>query len=434
MNLSQTVGYYSREDVQQAILSMASGREVVGVFKNGSFDTRPNTINNGSEISVLARAGAIEFHCSVERWKDVMGLKQANYEGLRSGWDLVLDIDSPALQFSKPAAMAICQAIEQHGIKGYWVKFSGNKGFHICVPWEAFPKSIAFQDSAAMFPEVARKIAGYLKDQCRAGLEKALLRKWSPEALAEGAGKPLAEVMTETGIDPFQVADIDPILISPRHLFRMPYSLNRKAFLVSLPIAAKEIADFAAERAKPEVVKALPFLRQPEAGEANLLVAEALDWHAKQQRLEKKGAAKVFEDRAASLEGQAVSEGLFPPCIKTILKGVSDGRKRSAFILLNFLASIRWGHADIEQLVLEWNQKNTPPLPDSYLRGQLRYQQTRQKRILPPNCLKEGYYREMGICAPDQVCVTPERMRNPAGYPLKVLAEQKPASNRKRPG
>jgi hypothetical protein len=55
--------------------------------------------------------------------------------------------------------------------------------------------------------------------------------------------------------DPFKILSIDSILISSRHLFRMPYSINEKSYLVSLPIDPNKIMDFKKEMANPENLK-----------------------------------------------------------------------------------------------------------------------------------------------------------------------------------
>ena len=44
MNLAQIYEYYSRDDVQDVLTNFAKRREVAGVFRNGGFGTRPNTL------------------------------------------------------------------------------------------------------------------------------------------------------------------------------------------------------------------------------------------------------------------------------------------------------------------------------------------------------------------------------------------------------
>jgi len=248
-----------------------------------------------------------------------------------------------------------------------------------------------------------------------------------PEELSEISGKPLGKVLVDDGIDPFQIVDIDPVLISPRHLFRMPYSLNGNSFLVSMPIKPEDIMAFEKDNAKPEKVKAKPdFLVRGENGEAGPLVAEAIDWANKRKVNEIKKIQReiVFEKQ--------VPPEMFSPCIKSILDGLPDGRKRSLFTLMNFLKCVKWNKSDIETLILQWNQKNKPPLSDSYVRGQIRWHGMRNKQIPPPNCNHSGWYDEMGICNPDATCGFQKKVvKNPTTYPMKLMGKEK--SKNKKP-
>ena len=62
-----------------------------------------------------------------------LDLKKEEFDNLRKGWDLLIDVDSQFLDYSKIAAKLIISALEQHGVKNYGLKFSGSKGFHIIV-------------------------------------------------------------------------------------------------------------------------------------------------------------------------------------------------------------------------------------------------------------------------------------------------------------
>ena len=66
--------------------------------------------------------------------------------------------------------------------------------------------------------------------------------------------------------------------------------------------------------------------------------------------------------------GEAIPEQFFPPCIKKILLGLRDGRKRAVFILLNFLRSVGWGYDAIEQRLQEWNKVNPEPVREVILK------------------------------------------------------------------
>ena len=85
--------YYYREDIQQAMLEVARGREVAGVFKTGEFSRRPNVLVYPEDIKSMVRSGIVEFHSSIERWSNPMNIRADNYDQIRSGWDIVLDLD-----------------------------------------------------------------------------------------------------------------------------------------------------------------------------------------------------------------------------------------------------------------------------------------------------------------------------------------------------
>lgn len=55
-----------------------------------------------------------------------------------------------------------------------------------------------------------------------------------------------------------------------------------------------------------------------------------------------------------------------PPCVKEVLKGVGEGtREWAAFLLGNYYATWRGMDGDaVVDLLLEWNQRNRPPLPE----------------------------------------------------------------------
>jgi hypothetical protein len=431
LDLKGILEYYSREDVQQALLLLGRDREVVGVFRNGSFGARPNVILYPQDIVAMVKSGVQEFHSSLERWSNPMGLKSDNYGNLRIGWDLILDLDCREFSHAKLAAILLFRTLENHGIKSVSLKYTGGKGFHLGIPWESMPQEINFKKTAGLFPDLARKIGLYLKEQVREELERSLLRQHNPEALSEISGKPLESIVTEEGIDPFQIVDIDPILISPRHLFRMPYSLNRSSGLVSLPVAKRDLPEFEKDNASPKGMRVRKlFLKPGDAGEASALVAETIDWWVLWKRKQATAASRLIRP------SEKVPERLFPPCIRNISFGLQDGRKRSIFILLNFLRSSGWNWQDTEGYLNQWNSRNKPPLNENYLRGQVRWHKMRRKIILPPNCLHLGWYESFGVCKPDQTCGGPSKtVKNPAAYPRKLAGPSKSrAKNKKQTG
>ena len=227
---------------------------------------------------------------------------------------------------------------------------------------------------------------------------------------------PFAEALQTD--QPFKSVDIDPILISSRHLYRAPYSLNEKSGLVSLPIKAEDVQKFKKESASPDKISVdIKFLEKFEEGEAKELVTEAFDWWSKNkiksQLAEKEPTGRMDYQNINTINTQIKSG--FPPCINLGLCGLNDGKKRFLFILLNFLKSLNWPYEEIEICINEWNQKNKQPLKEGYIKSQLSWHK-KQKKMPPPNCNNENYYTNIGICCPDNLC---KLIKNPVGYASK---------------
>src|SRR3990167_6604821 len=138
--------YYSRKDIQKAIFQFSSSREIAPSYMMESFGKRPDTFQYPGDIFEMVKNGATSFHCSEELWSDPLkiatGMNEKQLASLRIGWDLLLDIDSKYLDYSKILAGLIIKVLNFHGVNGFGIKFSGSKGFHIIVPWKAFPKTI----------------------------------------------------------------------------------------------------------------------------------------------------------------------------------------------------------------------------------------------------------------------------------------------------
>ncbi|MBI4141515.1 hypothetical protein HY484_01165, partial [Candidatus Woesearchaeota archaeon] len=223
---------------------------------------------------------------------------------------------------------------------------------------------------------------------------------------------------------------IDTVLISSRHLYRMPYSINEKSGLVSIPIKPKEILTFNKEIAKPENVNTeLNFLdNKIETNEAKKILIAAFD--AAPAKEEQKISLK--QEKTFEMPTEAVPQEYFPPCIQLILQGLQDGKKRSLFVLLNFLTSCGWQHDKIEQFLNEWNKKNPEPLRETILQTHLKYHKDHKKKILPPNCANLQYYQDLHICKPDNFC---KKIKNPANYAIfkqKIMNRESPKQPQKK--
>ncbi|MEM3373816.1 MAG: hypothetical protein QXE31_01215 [Candidatus Woesearchaeota archaeon] len=453
--LQKKLMYYKRKDIQKAILSYCKNREV-GVRYNDSFGKRPDTLFYESEIFNFVRKGATSFHLSEERWKDPLELnnelKREQINNLRIGWDLVLDIDCPYWEYSKLSTYLFIKALKHHGIESISCKFSGNKGFHIGVPFETFPSSVNNVSIKDWFPDGPKKIAFYLVNYISKNFIKYdgnfvffdNIYKTKLSDLVKLTGKSESELIIKKCsscdkkkcickkndykeyFDSLSIVNVDTILISPRHLFRSPYSLHEKTNLVSMPIPLGKILTFEKDFALPDKVRPedLPiFLDSTKAknNEAEKLIIAAFDFENEKNKtfngiflinniFEKK------KDNDYLISGNEIPVELFPPCILKILEGLEDGRKRSLFVLLNFLRNMNWNYDKIESFLFEWNKKNKEPLKENIIKLQIRYHKQKNGKYLPPNC--KQYYQDFSVCNPDSLC---EKIKNPVQYAKKRM-------------
>ncbi len=391
--------YYSRKDVQKAIFEFSKNREICPRYFEG-FGKRPDSFQYPGDIFGLVQKGATSFHCSEEIWEDPLNIKTGQTEeqanDLRIGWDMLIDIDSKYIDYSKISAEVILNLLKFHGVKNVGIKFSGSKGFHLIVPWKAFPKEINGVKTSDMFPEWARIILRYISEKTKEQLIEKISDIERPSKYVRDFKAP-KEVMP------------DIILVSPRHLFRMPYSLHEKTALASLVLTREELKNFQLRDADPMKAEIREFLPNSEEGEASELLMQALDWD--KEHKPPKEEKKSFDYKPIQLSN--LSEEQFPPCVKNILKGINDGRKRALFVLINLFRSIGMDKDELEKRIYDWNKKNPVPLKEGYLKTQLSWGY-KKKPIMPPNC--KEFYQGIGVCAPDGYC---SRIKNPVNYVVK---------------
>jgi DNA primase catalytic subunit len=387
--------YYSRKDVQKAIQGFCKDREAVARYLE-NFSKRPSTIEYPDEILQEAKNGATSFHCSEEIWENPLELStdldRKELDKIRKGWDLLIDIDSKYLEYSKIMARLIIDALEFHGVRSYGIKFSGSKGFHIIVPWKAFPEEVNGIETRMMFPEFPRAIASYLHKFT----EKELINKISRLTTDKSYIKDESEAKKV-------IPDI--VLVSSRHLFRTPYSLHDKTGFASVVINKKDIMEFEPRDADYLKVKIRDFYPDAKKEEAKELLIQALDYQQHKSKEEKK-EYKEFEK--IDVDKSSIN---YPPCIKKILDGLEDGRKRALFILINYFRSLNFSKEETKKKIDEWNEKNKKPLKDNYVIPQIEYSFSR-KQVLPPNCDKM-YYKDIDVCHPDNFC---NKIKNPVNY------------------
>ena len=190
--------------------------------------------------------------------------------------------------------------MKKYDIKNYGIKFSGRRGFHICIPWKMIPKEIDFKSIRTEYPRIPRLVSDFIRHCIREELLQKLIKN--------------KNIVFEGEIDPFQFVEVEKDW-GNRHLFRAPLSLNEKTWLVSKPISYNELKKFDVSQARPEnITEATLFFREAEENEAEYLISDAMDWFSINT---KKDVKKKWIKK--NISTKRIDEDLFPPCIKLIL-------------------------------------------------------------------------------------------------------------------
>lgn len=466
--------YYSRPEIQKAILNFAKDREIA-VMYNGYYGKRPDVIEYLTDVKRFVEKGAFSFHCSEERWANPLLLgtekKDEDRDNNRAGWDLILDLDGVDYIYSRFLGKVILDYFDEIGIKNVSTKFSGNKGFHIGIPFEAFSKDCfglveGISESRLLFPDVAKRTVLFLLVELKEKISQIILDHdgggmTAIKKISEKYKIPEKDLKYDKKTNTFdfmKVIDIDTILITSRHLFRMPYSLNEKSGLVSVPIANDKVSVFERnwarpQNVKPEYNKNFEFLAyDPKYGQDGNKLLEKV-YSDFESTFDVEELVKEYNFNKRDIEGkmQSLGGGVvefeidqevriedFPKTISFALKHkFEDGRKRALFLLITFLTSIKWTFETIERIVDEWNQRQEVPLKNAYVKAQMSWFKVKEKPISPPNFANPNYY--VGIGIPQEIVEEDKKafkgvtIKNPLHYVFILLKrkESKPVEKSK---
>jgi ribosomal protein L37E len=217
----------------------------------------------------------------------------------------------------------------------------------------------------------------------------------NPECFEEKRGENISEH-----------AKFDLVLVAPRHLFRMPYSLHEKTSLASVVLRKEQIDDFVPRDANPLNMKITDFYPNNQENEAARLLKAAIEWK-RQKEKEQEEVDKNFYGNYKSVEtgdreyeeidSKDVRDEMFPDSIKNILKGLKDGRKRGLFVLITFFRSLNYSPEEINNRIREWNKINPVPLKEGYVKSQIDWHIKQKRKILPPNYENDAFYKDLGV-------------------------------------
>ncbi len=396
--------YYLREEIVEEMVRLSRYREFAPTYPRG-YGERPDSVNYENDFKSYVEKGAVAFHGSVELWNNPLLIDKVDHEKLRKGWDLVIDIDSDAgLEYAKQAALLLIEEFKKHGIEedNVSVKFSGNRGFHLGLHHEMFPKKIGGEKISKQYPELPQAIVNYLRSRIEEPLAERI-KEINPE---------LEEKIEEKNV--FEIADVENDW-GKRHLFRLPYSINEKSGLVSKPIDIEDIEGFQKKDAEIEKIERIKqFMGDYSKSQASDLAVEALDWAARNRKEEKE--TKTRKDQDYSIPEDSLGKEYFPPPIKRILDGLEDGRKRALFILVTFLRHVGYDWDSIEKEVWDWNDRNKEALRDNYVKSQLQWHRNQEDVRMPPNFGSKGWYKDLGLIDQDKDRKMLENFDNPVPY------------------
>lgn len=253
--------YYQRTDVKNAILSQAfseRGAREVAIFNSATKSFQRYFKDGGKKIPIeinertyneIAR-NASAFYCSY--W---------HYDSFDFstpiGRDLVWVVRTRegGISVAKSITKMVCEALEEMGITPL-VKYSGELGFDIVIPFDLIPPQIS---SGGL--EALDEFHHQLTDQM-----VSYIRKKLPEAeIREMKGT----VLLRIGSNSCLLSE----LRARRGLLLAPMSLNPKTGLVSLPVDPAKLDSFNPLHASPQLARAAEWKAQMPIAMALLRVA-----------------------------------------------------------------------------------------------------------------------------------------------------------------
>ena len=257
--------YYRRLDVRHAIMDFARASEGSGerecAFYNASskdiqrhLSEHPIALDSAAAFDQALALGATAFYCSYWRYPG----RDFSHP---LGHDLVWAVRARqgGLKFAKVVTAWVTEALADDGISKPWIKYSGQLGFDILIPFEAIPNGAWMGDGHALADlqrGLTNSIASYLTER------RSSIR-------VDGVSSPLK---IKRGTNTCLLSE----LRVRRGLLLAPMSLNPESGLVSVPIAPDEVVEFSVLDASPADARAFEW--PPPSRVARGLVKYVYSW------------------------------------------------------------------------------------------------------------------------------------------------------------
>jgi len=283
------------------------------------------------------------------------------------------------------------------------IKYSGNKGFHIILPKipvdERYPDFYRFVINSITKKvgyELAKELLEKIENEFH--LLKSFLEYFNINIKNRSFRNP--KELIEKNKDKF-IFNADAIVISRRHLIRSPFSINEKSknnfsgYLISA-FTSYELLDELEEKVYKEIYIRKRIMEEYNMNKINIkenikifeeqlelydidivrkFFSKYYDKYLVHKKIEEEKNRKKNGKKSIFIKRNKLT---IPKSLKKILDiGVKDGRKRSIFILATFFSNNDGKeiipYEEFERMIIEWNQKNEPPLKEKELNTILKY-------------------------------------------------------------
>jgi len=158
------------------------------------------------------------------------------------------------------------------------------------------------------------------------------------------------------------LSTVDPKIYERRRLWRLPNSRNSKSMLYKVRLTVQELESQSIEQIRQIALRPRSLVQR---------VNHELSEQAHALYLKHKAEIEASLATRRETFGPADFSGAILPCIAAILDGgVEEGyRNTSAFCLAVFFARSGESMDRIKERLLDWNQRNRPPLDDREIEG-----------------------------------------------------------------
>lgn len=317
-----------------------------GFFHRNIFFKRDDSFDTQVEAFIREHGSTDVYYCVYNYENEDI----ANCRLMGSPYlDFDTDIDSEEAfeDLKREVRMAINYFAIYWGIPTNMIEifFSGNKGFHIIIPYEIL------------------------------GIE--------PDKDLNLKNKILAQLVAAQ----CKSTHIDMGIYDRRRLFRIPNTINGKSGLYKVPLTYSQLTSFTLD----DIIDWAMRPRESGVIEPRFIQKSAEHYHQMQQHVERKAHREKKPIQIPQKRRKLL------PCVVEILKtGISQGmRNNTAVALASSLMQSGVKRGETEDILLAWNEDNDPPLSEAEITATVSSAYRSLGNGMGYGCAK---FRELGYC------------------------------------